>query len=174
MYKAIIAIVIATIVAIFAFTQIDPKIPNDSQISVVEGDYNSITVSGEVNKPGTYVMKEGDTIDDLIMEAGGPTSNADARAYFENTLLGAGVSYYIAPIKDLDDICGEVEYEKVNVNTDDRDTLMKVNGIGTAVASAIISYREANGSFTYLEELMKVSGIGNATFEKIKNYIILR
>ena len=36
---------------------------------------------------------------------------------------------------------------------------MKVNGIGTAVASAIISYREANGSFTYLEELMKVSGM---------------
>ena len=109
------------------------------------------------------------------MAAGGVTNNADARAYIEETVIQkGGVNYYIAPINDLDDYCGDKALAKANINVDNRDKLMEVNGIGGSIASDIIAYRAEHGPFTYLEELLKVKGIGNATFDKIKNFVTLR
>jgi len=53
-------------------------------ISPVDGDliyirehpYRKATVSGAVYKPGTYLLAEGETVDDLILKAGGLTKNA--------------------------------------------------------------------------------------------------
>ncbi|MFA5485620.1 MAG: ComEA family DNA-binding protein [Bacilli bacterium] len=178
MLKLMIGVVIATVIVIVAFTVINNNVGPGTQVStsiqVVDDNFLSLTITGQVHKPGTYVMKKEETLGDLIMAAGGPTTNADARAYFEETVLEKGVSYYIAPLNDLDDYCGEKELEKVNINTDNREKLMEVNGIGTTLAGDIISYRTENGSFTYLEQLLKVRGIGKATFEKIKDYVILR
>ncbi len=178
MLKIMIGVVIATVVVIVAFAVINnnlgPDAISSTSVQIVDDNYLSQTITGQVHKPGTYVMKKDDTIGDLIMAAGGPTSNADARAYIEETVLEKGVSYYIAPINDLDDYCGEKELIKVNVNTDPREKLMEINGVGTTLASDIISYRNEHGSFTYLEQLLKVKGIGKATFEKIKNNVVLR
>lgn len=177
MTKLIIGAIIATFIVIFIFSKLDPNInakPNDSETCEVQSDYRSLTVSGEVVRPGTYVLEINATMDDLIMMAGGPTSNADARAYITTTVIEVSMNYYIAPLFDENDVCGDTPLEKVNINTDPKEVLMGINGIGSSVASAIISYRETNGSFTYLEQIMRVSGIGNATFEKMKNYIILQ
>lgn len=175
MFKVIVIGLLVTFLAVFAFTTIDPKINNSTpSITITNENYLSITVTGQVNKPGTYVLEKNSTIDDLLLAAGGPTENADANAYIETTLIKKGVSYYIAPIYSEDDICGDVKLEKVNINYDNKEKLMSVNGIGSAIANAIINYREQNGSFTYLEELKEVTGIGNSTYEKIKNYIVLR
>lgn len=177
MTKLIIGAIIATFIVIFVFSKLDPNLNqrgSDSETCEVQSDYRSLTVSGEVVRPGTYVLEINATMDDLIMMAGGPTSNADARAYITTTVLEVSMNYYIAPLYDKDDICGDTPLEKVNINTDQKETLMSINGIGSSVASAIISYRNTNGSFTYLEQIMRVSGIGNATFEKMKNYIILQ
>ncbi len=178
MLKLMIGVVIATVIIVFAFTIINnnssPNIGSNSITITSEDAYLSLTITGQVTRPGTYVAKADETIGDLIMAAGGPTSNADARAYIEETLLQKGVNYYIAPINDLDDYCGDKALAKVNINADNRDTLMEVNGIGGTIASDIIAYRAEHGQFTYLEELLKVRGIGNATFEKIKNFVVLR
>ncbi len=173
-----IGVVVATIIIVFAFTiinnnsnaKIDP-----SSISIVSEDaFISLTITGQVIRPGTYVAKIDETIGDLIMAAGGVTNNADARAYIEETVIQKGVNYYIAPINDLDDYCGDKALAKANINVDNRDKLMEVNGIGGSIASDIIAYRAEHGPFTYLEELLKVKGIGNATFDKIKNFVTLR
>ncbi|HPK28859.1 MAG TPA: ComEA family DNA-binding protein, partial [Bacilli bacterium] len=178
MLKLMIGVVIATVIVIFAFSVINSNMSanpqGQSSMHVIDDNFLSITVTGQVVKPGTYVMKKDETIGDLIMAAGGPTSNADARSYIEDTVLIAGVSYYIAPINDLDDYCGEMPLHKVNINADPKDKLMEVNGIGETLAGAIIQYRGEHGEFTYLEELMKVKGIAKATFEKIKNHVTLR
>lgn len=178
MYKVIIIGVIITFLAIFAFTVIDPNVinPGASQASsqVVNEGFYSITVTGQVIKPGVFVLSEGATIEDLLMAAGGPSENADAKAYIESTVLKKGQSYYIAPLYSDDDICGDVELAKVNINSDSKDKLMSINGFGSTIVTALINYRSQNGSFTYLEELKAVSGIGNSTFEKVKNYITLR
>ncbi len=177
MYKIIIIGVLITFLAIFAFTTIDPNIGQQgtSQVSQIINDgFHSITVTGQVLKPGVFILEEGATLEDLIMAAGGPTDNADANAYIETTVVKKGQSYYIAPLYNDDDICGDVQLEKVNVNYDTKEKLMAINGFGSAIVTALINYRSQNGSFSYLEELKEVSGIGNSTFEKVKNYITLR
>ena len=61
----------------------------------------------------------------------------------------------------------------MNINQDDAQTLMSVNGITTSIASSIVSYRSENGIFNTVEDLLNVYGIGNATYHKIRNYVIL-
>lgn len=177
MTKLIIAALIATVILIFAFTQIDPKVSpshQDSLISLVDENKATVTVTGQVNRPGTFALDKGATFEEMINAAGGVTPKADSRAYFLSTPVKTGMTYFIASLYDENDICNDYPLAKVNINTADKDQLMTVNGIGSTIASALITYRESKGSFTYLEEVMNVTGIGNATFEKIKNSIILQ
>lgn len=59
----------------------------------------------------------------------------------------------------------------ININTATADELDKLPGIGPALATRIIEYRELNGSFSSIDELKSVSGIGDKTFEKLKDFI---
>ena len=93
--------------------------------------------------------------------------------YYADLEIEANEEYYIAPKYDLGDICGDEPLVKVNVNDGSKEELMSISGIGDAIASQIISYRNENGIFYCLEDLMNVNGIGNATFEKLKDSIYL-
>ena len=178
MYKIMIGVVIAAAVIIIGFMIIDPKVNNQTTTNNTETTSatkgNSYTVEGEVAKPGTYVIS-GDTVTmaDLINASGGTTSNADALAYFEDATLKTGNTYYIASKFDNTDVCNNTEIAKVNINTDDADKLMTINGITSSIASSIVSYRTSNGTFRTLEQLTEVYGIGNATYRKIRNFAIL-
>ncbi len=59
----------------------------------------------------------------------------------------------------------------ININTADKEELMKLKGIGSVRADSIINYRNQNGPFTDIIQIMDISGIGEKTFEKIKDYI---
>lgn len=176
MYKVIIGVIIAAAVVIIGFMIIDPKVntqkaaQTSEQVSVSGEAY---TIEGEVNKPGTYLLTENITMGDLIQAGGGLTSNADDLAFFEDAALKAGNTYYIASKFDNTDICNNKEIAKVNINTDDADTLMSINGITSSIASSIVSYRTSNGAFKTVEQLTEVYGIGNATYRKIRNFVIL-
>ena len=56
----------------------------------------------------------------------------------------------------------------VNINTADEPTLETLNGVGPALAAAIIQYRTDQGPFTLIDQLDEVSGIGPATLEKLR------
>jgi competence protein ComEA len=56
----------------------------------------------------------------------------------------------------------------VNINTADQTTLETLNGVGPALATAIIQYRTEHGLFTTVDQLDDVSGIGPATLEKLR------
>lgn len=60
---------------------------------------------------------------------------------------------------------------KININTADADELVKLPGIGPAIAARIIEYRTENGPFSDISEIKNVRGIGQARFEAIKDYI---
>ncbi|WP_440995921.1 ComEA family DNA-binding protein [Arhodomonas sp. SL1] len=60
----------------------------------------------------------------------------------------------------------------ININTADREALQQLDGIGPALAEAIVEYREANGGFADPSELTEVSGIGEMTLESIRGDII--
>ena len=173
MYKVIIGVVIAAAVLIIGFMMIDPKVNNNQTTNTTQTIDNgsAYTIEGEVNKPGTYVLKDGITMADLIQAGGGLTNNADDLAFFEQASLKAGNTYYIASKYDATDICNSDPIVKVNVNSDTADTLTNVNGITTSIASSIVSYRTSNGVFQTIEQLMEVYGIGNATYRKVRNFV---
>lgn len=177
MIKILIGVVVATIAVIGVFLFLDPntKITNTNTTDVTETAKNtlSITVEGSVNKPGAYTMEENTTMLDLIDAAGGTTSSADERAYYDDAVLVNGMTYYIASKFDASDLCSNSELEKVNINYDDATTLSSVSGITNTIANSIVTYRSSNGLFTTIEQLQEVYGIGSATYKKIRNYVIL-
>ena len=178
MIKIMIGVVIVAFIVIIGFMVIDPDLNQSNTVSgsvteVSTASGSKYTIEGEVYKAGTYVLKDGVTMGDLIEAAGGTTANADDLAYFSTVSLKAGSSYYIASKFDETDICSKSEISKVNINEDNAETLMSVNGITTSIASSIISYRTENGIFNTIEDLLNVYGIGNATYHKVRNYVIL-
>ena len=181
MAKILIGVVIAAFIVIIGFMIIDPDLNvlgggdnNTSSITEVSNSKGSkYTIEGEVYKAGTYVLSDGITMSDLLEAAGGTTANADDLAYFPTATLKAGTTYYIASKFDENDICSKSEISKVNINEDDAQTLMTVNGITTSIASSIVSYRTENGVLNTIEDLLNVYGIGNATYHKVRNYVIL-
>lgn len=175
MIKAIIAVVALAIVAIVGFLVIDPNINNQvsTTIEYVSENYFQATIEGEVIREGTYTLKDGALMSDLIEAAGGVNDNADPYAYYLEAELKSGMTYFIASKYDESDLCNDNEITKVNVNSDNAETLSTVNGISASVANSIISHRSQNGLFHTLEDLLDVYGIGNATYNKIRNYVIL-
>ena len=101
-------------------------------------------------------------------------SNQNGSKYtIEGEVYKAGTTYYIASKFDETDICSKSEIGKVNINEDDAQTLMTVNGITTSIATSIVSYRSENGIYNTIEDLLNVYGIGNATYHKVRNYVVL-
>lgn len=179
MVKIFAAVLVVCVVMIVIFQFIDPSVStatsSGSVTTLVSTSKTlSVSISGEVTRPGTYVMEPNTTLESLISVASGVTTNADEKAYDTSYLLSDSLSFYIAPKYDNTDVCSLEPIVKVNINEDDEETLQTVSGIGSSTAAAIISYRSASGKFSRIEDVKNVSGIGNATFEKIKNYICLR
>ena len=90
MGKLIIIGALVTLLFMIVFKSIDPNISNGSnnaQVSYVTKDYITCTISGEVNRPGSYVLNNDATLLDLISNAGGLTSNADELAFSSSLFL---------------------------------------------------------------------------------------
>jgi len=111
-------------------------------------------IGGAVANPGIYPLKEGDTLQMLLSDAG-VEPDADL----------SHIELYI-PRE------GEAEFpQKIDINRAEPWLLEALPGIGEVLAQRIADYRSENGPFKTIEGLLKVSGIGPATFEKIKDYI---
>ena len=176
MVKILIGVVVVTVLVITTFLILDPNIGiTQSAAPIAEVSTNTfmVTVEGEVYKPGTYTLEDNATMANLLEAAGGVTSNADERAYYETAALVNGSTYYIASTYDANDLCNSNAITKVNVNSANAETLTTINGITSTLANSIITYREENGLFSTIEGLQEVYGIGPATYKKVRGYIIL-
>jgi competence ComEA-like helix-hairpin-helix protein len=61
----------------------------------------------------------------------------------------------------------------VNINTAGESELVRLRGVGPAIAARIIEHRTTNGPFRRKEDIKNVRGIGPATFERLANDICL-
>jgi competence protein ComEA len=113
-----------------------------------------IYIGGAVANPGIYFLKEGDTLQALLSDAG------------------------VEPDADLSHIeiyiprAGEASLpQKIDINQAEPWLLEALPKIGEVTAQAIVDYRNENGPFQRIEDLLKVEGIGEGTLDKIKDYI---
>jgi competence ComEA-like helix-hairpin-helix protein len=54
------------------------------------------------------------------------------------------------------------------------EDLRRVVGVGPALASRIVTWRDRNGGFTSVEQLAQVKGIGGSTMELLRPQMIVR
>ncbi len=66
---------------------------------------------------------------------------------------------------------GEAQSLIININTADKETLMKLPDIGPVTAERIIAYREENGNFSSVDELVNIKGISERMIEEISIFI---
>jgi len=113
-----------------------------------------IYIGGAVANPGIYSLKEGDTVQTLLLDAG-IEPNADL----------SHIEIYIPQE-------GETQSpQKIDINRAEPWLLEALPGIGETRAQAIVDYRSENGLFKRIEDLLKVKGIGQGTFAQIKDCI---
>lgn len=113
-----------------------------------------IYIGGAVANPGIYTLKENDTLQTLLSDAG-IEPDADL----------SHIELYI-PREGEDQ-----SPQKIDINRAELWLLEALPGIGEVLAQRIVDYRSENGPFKRIEDLLQVSGIGPATFEQIKDYI---
>lgn len=129
----------------------------------LQTDTISVTVSGEVENPGTFELDPYSTVNDLyeVLEL---KEDADVSNINGNTILKD---------KDVLNIRKITEAPVISINTSSKEELMTLPGIGESTAQAIITYRETHGFYQNLEDLMNVKGIGERKFSTIKERITL-
>lgn len=158
-------------------------------------------IKGSVKKPGVYEFTQGDRIIDAINKAGGLTKNATTNNLNLSKKLANEMVIYVfnkneltttkafEQVNNVDKCkCETIEVNncvdknttnestnnettKININTDSKEKLMTISGIGSSKADAIIEYRTKNGNFKTTEDIINVSGISKTIYDKIKDTI---
>ena len=157
----------------------EDKLKNNSDIEEKEEKDELIAiyvdVDGAVNNPGVYKLVTGDRVIDAIEKAGGLKDTAMTKNLNKARKLTDGEKIYIleeGENTDFSPLYNEENEGKININTDSKDILMTLSGIGEVYAQRIIDYRN-NKRFASIEEIKQIQGIGDKTFEKIKDEITI-
>ena len=158
-----------------------------------------VYITGCINKPGVYEMKEENRISDLVEKAGGLTKEADTnninlayklqdemKIYIPSksdtkNKIEEGSNYqeepqeYISKGKDnletKENSKDSTKNQKININTASQTELETLPGIGTSTALKIIEYRKEKGKSKNTEDIKNVKGIGESKYNKIKDLI---
>ena len=134
-----------------------------------------VDVKGAVKHPGVFETTKDKRVKDLIEEAGGLLDDADTSTLNLSQKVKDQMIIYVLKHgekpKQISDSSSSSNTDVININTANKEQLMKISGVGKTKAEAIIAHREKNGDFKKKEDITKVKGIGKATFEKIKDKI---
>jgi competence protein ComEA len=142
-----------------------------------------IDIAGAVVKPGVYEMLGGTRIKEVLIEAGGLSSEA-SRDWVETNLNQAekvydGQKIYIpkkseslkVESRENGKVLGGQSQGLISLNNASAKELEELPGVGPKMAEKIINYRQTNGGFKDINELKLVSGIGEKMFDKLKEQI---
>ena len=134
-----------------------------------------VDVKGAVKHPGVFETTKDKRVKDLIEEAGGLLDDADTSTLNLSQKVKDQMIIYVLKHgekpKQISDSSSSSNTDVININTANKEQLMKISGVGKTKAEAIIAHREKTGDFKKKEDITKVRGIGKSTFEKIKDKI---
>lgn len=160
-----------------SFSNISNEINNKDEKAEDKHDEKIfVDVKGAVKHPGVFETTKDKRVKDLIEEAGGLLDDADTSTLNLSQKVKDQMVIYVLkhgekPKQISDGGSSSSNTDVININTANKEQLMKISGVGKTKAEAIISYREKNGDFKKKEDITKVRGIGKATFDKIKDKI---
>ncbi len=135
-----------------------------------------VQVDGAIATPGAYRLPGGARLDELIVQAGGMTGDADIASVNLAARVGDGEVVRIparstaVPVQPTGT---PVTATPINLNTASATELETLPGIGPVLSERIVSYREQNGPFTSLDQLADVEGISTGLIEQVRPMITL-
>lgn len=153
------------------------RIDNEEKNDAKQDEKIFVDVKGAVKNPGVFETTKDKRIKDLIDVAGGLLDDADTSTLNLSQKVKDQMVIYVLKHGEKPKQMSEIgttsssSGEVININTANKEQLMKISGVGKTKAEAIIEHREKNGDFKKKEDITKVRGIGKATFEKIKDKI---
>jgi len=156
LFVTVFLVVAAVVGGVMLATKHSETRPVEIVLSQTEPPQQSgeLYIGGAVASPGIYSLREGDTLQTLLSDAG---IEVDADLNH--------IEIYI-PRE------GEASLpQKIDINRAEPWLLEALPGIGETRAQDIVDYRNENGPFKRIEDLLQVKGIGEGTFEKMKDYI---
>jgi competence protein ComEA len=144
--------------------------PSDS---VAIEQYLYVHIVGEVVTPGMYQLPLGARLVDAVFAAGGLTESADNSSVNLARELSDGEQVIVSSVNDQSEALGSNTGGLISINRAGSKQLEELPGIGPALSSRIIAWREANGGFKSIEDLLKVSGIGENLLSGLKDSVTL-
>lgn len=134
-----------------------------------------IHIYGEIKKEGVYEIEENSIVNDLVKKAGGFTKEADTNYNNLARRLEDGEQIYVPARNEAISLSKEKNIEnKININSNNIDELLKIKGVGQKKAELILEYRKINGNFKNIDELKNIKGIKDKFFNKIKDDICVK
>ncbi|WP_171018839.1 helix-hairpin-helix domain-containing protein, partial [Rhodococcus sp. Q] len=153
-----------------------------------------VSVVGLVHTSGLVHLPDGSRVADALAAAGGAREGADLLglnlaqrlADGDQVLVGLAPAPGSVPVAGSATIGagavgggaaggpGNATGGPVDLNTATEQQLDTLPGVGPVTATAIVSWRTANGSFTDVEQLGEVDGIGPARLEKLRTLVTVR
>lgn len=156
-YWLLSTVILAVIIAIgglVIWLRYNPSRPVEISLPPSPGFKGTIYLGGAVTNPGLYPFTAGDSLEDLLQAAGGPTDGANL----------SELKLYITPT-------GDTGPQRININRAETWLLKALPNIGDTLAQRIADYRKQNGPFRSTAELLKIPGLGTKAYEQIKDLI---
>ena len=120
-----------------------------------------VYVTGAVRNPGVYTLRQDDRLqDEGHYHIPRPGETPPPSASLATVNAGGTASTATSAANGL-----------IDLNVASVDLLDTLPGIGPALATAIVTFREEHGPFESVEEITEVSRIGPATYEKIRDLV---
>jgi competence protein ComEA len=132
-----------------------------------------VHIVGEVKTPGMYQLPLGARLVDGVFAAGGLTADADNSSVNLARELSDGEQIVVLKVGEIAEAGGSAPGGLISINRATAEQLEELPGIGPALSSRIIAYRDANGGFKTKEDLLNVSGIGDSIFAGFTDLITL-
>jgi comEA protein len=143
----------------------EPKATKDLKKKEIKMNKKEVLIHGNSTVPERVVVA---ALSVLLFLASAILYAGDSRPMAAITVESGEIKEKLS----LTEIEGNLkEARRVSINTATAEEITIIPGIGPAISSRIVEYREKYGKFSTVDSLIKVKGIGPAKLEKMREYV---
>jgi competence protein ComEA len=156
--NALTAVLLAACAGLAVFALAPRVLERPVRLRVERPDVR-VSIEGAVAQPGVYALPWGARVADLVAAAGGLRSGA------ARELVALAAPLTDGEVVQVPAAAGTGGEPRVRVNSATPEELMRLPGVGPALAARIVAARP----FASLDELLRVRGIGPKTLDKLRD-----